>query len=177
MTRRFFVLGAALMLLGGVLVRADQSIRIVPIVKDDSVVVSLQLQDAFGDDVKEAIASGLRTTFTYTIDLRMHATLWVDRTMSSAVVTSSDEFDNLTRQHRLTRAVDGKVVDALTTDDAAAAQRWLTTLDRVPVCPTSKLDPSRDYYVRISAQVRPQRGSIVGWANSITGSVRFTFIP
>jgi hypothetical protein len=48
---------------------------------------------------------------------------------------------------------------------------------RVPLCNTSKLDPSRDYYVRITARARPRGASIIGWANSITGQARFTFIP
>lgn len=162
---------------GGVFVQADETLRIVPIVHDKSVVVSVELQDAYGADVREAIASGLRTTFTYDIALRMHSSVWVDRTIATAVVSISDEYDNLTRRHRLSRAVDGRVVDALVTEDDAVVRKWLTMLDRVPVCATSKLDPSRDYYVRISAQVRPQRGSLVGWSSAITGSVRFTFIP
>jgi hypothetical protein len=47
----------------------------------------------------------------------------------------------------------------------------------VPLCDTSKLDPTRDYYVRISARPRPLGGSLLGWARSITGQAKFTFIP
>jgi hypothetical protein len=45
------------------------------------------------------------------------------------------------------------------------------------LCETSKLDPSRDYYVRISARARPYGNSILGWANAVTGQAKFTFIP
>lgn len=178
MTRRLFLSCAVgLLLAASAVLRADESLRIVPVVRDDSVVVSVELKDAFGDDVREAIASGLRTTFTYDIALRMHSSTWVDRTIATATVAITDEYDNLTRRHKLSRVVDGRVVDAVVTEDPAVAQKWLTTLERVPVCATNKLDASRDYYVRISAQVRPQRGSIIGWASAITGSARFTFIP
>ena len=40
-----------------------------------------------------------------------------------------------------------------------------------------RLDPSRDYYVRISAHARPQSGSLLGWVNAVSGQAKFTFIP
>ena len=62
------------------------------------------------------------------------------------------------------------------TEDEAVARRWLTSLTREPLCDTSALDPSRDYYVRIRARMR-DRTSWLGWAHTITGQVRFSFIP
>jgi hypothetical protein len=54
---------------------------------------------------------------------------------------------------------------------------WLTTWTRLPLCDTSKLDPTRDYYVRISARTRPFSESLLGWTKSITGQAKFTFVP
>jgi hypothetical protein len=167
----------AVLLFTSASVGATESLRIVPLVYNDSVIVTIELADAYSDDIRDAIASGLRTTFTYDISLRMHAPIWVDRTIATAVVSNIDEYDNLTRRHHLSRLIDGRLDEAVVTEDEAVARHWLTTLTRLPVCPTSKLDPSRDYYVTISAQVRPQRGSLLGWVSAITGSVRFTFIP
>jgi hypothetical protein len=176
--RRYYVLVAlALMLAAGTLLRAAESLRIVPIASDDSVVVSFELSDAYNDDVRQAISSGLKTTFTYDIELRMYVPAWVDRTIATAVVDISDQYDNLTRRHILSRTVDGRVQDTQTTEDDALVRRWLTSLTRLPLCETSKLDPSRDYYVRISARARPHGGSLLGWANAITGQAKFTFIP
>src|SRR5690348_4337860 len=94
------------------IVRGAESLRIVPIVHDDEVLVSVELTDAFSDAVRSAISSGLRTSFTYDIELRMIVPAWVDRTITSEVVSLSDQFDNLTRRHTLTRTVDGRVEDA-----------------------------------------------------------------
>ena len=58
---------------------SKESLRIVPIVNDNEVLVSFELADAYTTDVREAISSGLRTTFTYDVELRMVAPLWVDR--------------------------------------------------------------------------------------------------
>jgi len=161
----------------GATVRAAESLRIVPIVADDKVLVSFDLADAYTNDVREAISSGLRTTFTYDVELRMVAPVWVDRTIATAVVSASDRYDNLTRRHSLSRTVDGRVDEVTVTEDDAVVGRWLTSLNRLPLCRTSKLDPSRDYYVRIRARARPSRSSLIGWTYAITGQVKFTFIP
>ena len=164
------------LLLSGAVGRAAESLRIVPISSDDRVVVSVELADGYTDEVRQAIASGLRTTFTYTIDLRMLVPGWVDRTVATLTVSLSDQFDNLTRRHTLSRIVDGRVDDTTVTDDDATVRQWLTTLTRLPVVRTSKLDASRDYYVRITAQARPRGGSLLGWANAITGQAKFTLL-
>jgi hypothetical protein len=158
---------------------AAESLRIVPMVRENKVLVTFELADGFTEPVRDAIASGLRTTFTYDLELRTVVPSWLDRTIVTATVAASDQFDNLTRRHTLTRTIDGRVEDVLVTDDPAAAKAWLTTWTRLPLCDTSKLDPSRDYYVRISARTRPfSGGSLLAWATkSITGQAKFTFVP
>ncbi len=178
MTRRIVFLGALVaMLTAGTLLHAAEALRIVPITSNDTVVISLELSDAYNDDLRQAIASGLRTTFTYDIELRMVVPTWVDRTIATATVNVSDQYDNLTRRHTLQRIVDGRVQDSIVTEDDAVARQWLTTLSRLPLVDTAKLDSSRDYYVRISARARPHGGSLIGWANAVVGQAKFTFIP
>jgi hypothetical protein len=161
----------------GVAVRAAESLRIVPIVHDGQVLVSVEVTGLDTDEVRETISSGLRTTFTYDVQLRMVVPVWVDRTIATAVIAVSDQYDNLTRRHTLSRTIDGRVEETMVTEDGTAARQWLTTLTRVPLCDTSKLDPNRDYYVRISARERPRGASLFGWITTITGQAKFTFIP
>ena len=177
MTRSVILWAVLLVVAAGVLASAADNLRIVPIVSDKQVVVSVELADAYNDEVRQAIGSGLRTTFTYDVELRMYVPAWVDRTVASVVVTTSDQYDNLTRRHSLSRSVDGRVEEVLVTEDEAVVRKWLTTLNRLTVCQTSKLDSSRDYYVRISARARPRGTSILGLASTITGQAKFTFIP
>src|SRR5262245_52833131 len=167
MTRRFSIWGAAaLVAIAGSLVGAAETLRIVPITSEDTVVVSFELSDAYNDEIRQAISSGLRTQFTYDIELRMVVPAWVDRTIASAVVNTIDQYDNLTRRHTLSRTVDGRVQDAAVTEDDATARKWLTSLTRLPLIETSKLDPNRDYYIRIVARARPHGGSLIGWATA-----------
>jgi hypothetical protein len=177
MNRRFWFVFVAGVFLAAAIGRAAGSVRIVPIARDDQVFVSFNVTDGYTDEVREAIGSGLRTTFTYNIELRMIVPLWVDRTIATAVVSTSDQYDNLTRRHTLSRTVDGRVDETTVTEDEGTVRRWLTTWDRLPLCKTTSLDPNRDYYVRITAQARPRGGSLLGWADAITGRAKFTFIP
>jgi Domain of unknown function (DUF4390) len=156
---------------------AAENLRIVPVQDDDQVYVTVEMNNLNVNEMREVISSGLRTTFTYDIELRMVVPGWVDRTVATAVVTISDQFDNLTRQHKLSKAIDGRVAEAIVSADEAAAHKWLTTLTRVPLCDTSKLDPNRDYYIRISARERPRGTSLFGWGQTVTGQAKFTFIP
>jgi uncharacterized protein DUF4390 len=158
-------------------VEAAESLRVTPIVHDDRVVVSFELADAYTDSIRQAIGSGLRTTFTYELELRTVGTAWIDRTIATVVVTTSDLYDNLTRRHTLSRTVDGRVEEVLVTDDESEVKTWLTRWSRVPLYQTSKLDPTRDYYVRVSARMRPLSGSLLGWAKATVGQAKFTVIP
>jgi len=174
--RRLALLALAL-LTGGAVALAAETLRIVPISTGDQVVVTVELADGYNDEVRQAITSGLRTSFTYAIELRMIVPGWVDRTVATSTVSLSDQYDNLTRRHSLSRVVDGRIDDTLITEDDNVARQWLTTLTRLPIVRTNRLDPARDYYVRISAQARPRGGSLLGWTNAVTGQAKFTLIP
>jgi hypothetical protein len=172
--RRFFVWSMVLVLAAAT-VQSEETLRITTFISGNRVVVSFELNDAYNEAVREAIASGLRTTFTYQLELRTPA--WIDRTVGTAIVSATDQYDNLTRRHTLTRTVDGRVEDVLVTEDDAIVKTWLTKWSRVPVADTSKLDPTRDYYVRVSTRTRPLGGSLLGVTKTITGQVKFTFVP
>ena len=61
---------------------AAEGLRIVPLVRDDHVLVTFELADGFTEEVRAAVSSGLKTTFTYTVDLRLEVPVWVDRTIA-----------------------------------------------------------------------------------------------
>jgi len=178
MRRRVLLWSMMVLLASGALVRAaEEPLHIVPIVSKDDVVVSFDGPDVYTDDVRAAISSGLRTTFTYEVELRMLVPAWVDRTIATSVISVSDQYDNLTRRHSLSRMIDGRVEQATVTEDETIVKHWLTSFSRLPLTRTSKLDQTRDYYVRVRARVRPHGASLLGWTTAISGQARFTFVP
>ena len=81
------------------------------------------------------------------------------------------------RLHNLSRMVDGRIQGAIVTGDEAVVRQWLMSIKALPLCKTTALDPTREYYVRISARVRPPGASLLGWTNAVTSQAKFTFIP
>ena len=161
-----------------VLVDAADGLRIIPLVRDGRVLVSFSLADGFTDDVRAAIQSGLKTTFTYTIDLRTEVPAWIDRTIESAVVSTSVQYDNLTRRHTVVRTRDGRVENSQVTESDAEVRQLVTTIDRLPLFKTSSLEPNREYYVRVRAEVRPRNAAFLWpWGSGRSAQAKFTFIP
>ena len=166
-----------LALTASVFAQNNQTLRVVPLVRDDHVLVSFELTGGLTDEVRQAIQSGLRTTFTYVVELRLDVPAWVDRTISTATVATSVEYDNLTRTHNMVRMLDGRVDQTLSTQDEGIVRSWMTNLTRFPLFSTSILEPNRDYYIRVSASARPSNGSIFWpFGSGPSAQSRFTFI-
>lgn len=181
--RSFFIalyaVVALTLLAGGSAVYAQdaQALRVVPIVRGDQVLVSFDLAEGFTDEVRAAIRSGLKTTFTYTVELRLAVPGWVDRNIGTATVTSSVQYDNLTRRHSLARLLDGRSEDSRISEDEAFVRTWMTKLDRLPLFRTTLLERNREYYVRVSATARPSNGSLLWpFASGTSAQAKFTFL-
>jgi hypothetical protein len=110
---------------------AAEGLRIVPLVRDDSVLVSFELTDGYTEEVKDAVHSGLKTTFTYTVELRQDVPAWVDRTIATSVITNTVQYDNLTRRATLVRTLDGHVESTQSTEDASLYDHGPGTEPRV----------------------------------------------
>jgi hypothetical protein len=73
--------------------------------------------------VRDAIQSGLPTTFSHDVELRRGFVLSrLDRGVDDG--RSSVRFDNLTRRYQMSR-IDGRVEDARPNEDQDAVRRWL----------------------------------------------------
>ena len=157
---------------------AQDSVRIVPLVRDGQVLVTFELPNGYTEEVRDAIRSGLRTTFTYTVDLRVEVPAWTDRTIDSVTVNNVVKYDNLTRRHTIERTLDGRMADSKVTEDEAMVRQFMTGFQRLPLFRTSRLEPNREYYVRVRATARPSGGSMLWpFGTGVTGLAKFTFIP
>jgi len=152
--------------------------RLIPLVRDGKVLITFQMADGFTEDVRAAIRSGLKTSFTYTVDLRTSVAVWLDRTIASAVVSTSVQYDNLTRRHTVVRMLDGRLQEELVIDSDDQVRQLVTKLDRLPLFHTVDLEPNREYYVRVRAEIRPRNASYVWpWGGALSAQAKFTFIP
>ena len=159
------------------LVAAD--LVVTPISRDGHVLVSFEWAAGMTPEVRDAIRSGLPTTFSYRIDVMRGTVAWFARTVASVTVNSSVQFDNLTRRYQLSRTIDGRLDDSRQTDDQGAMQRWLTRFEQLPVLGTSVLEANGEYDVRVRVQTTPRNSwFFLPWDRTTTlGAAKFTFLP
>jgi hypothetical protein len=157
--------------------QANQGLQVVPVVRGDYLFVNAELRAGLTQDVRAAIDSGLKTIFTYTIDLRLDVPGWLDRTIATSVVTNSVEYDNLERKFTLERRIDGRDQPSRTTVDPVEVRQWMTSVKELPAFSTRILQPNREYYVRVSATARPSYGSILWpFGSGTSAQTKFVFI-
>ena len=176
--RRALIVPLAVFALAGAADSVNE-VTVTPIARDGHLQVSFELSDGFTPDVRDAVQSGLPTTFSYTVELRRDAPAWFDTTLAEVTVTATVRFDNLTRRYEMTRTLNGAVEQGSPTEDEAVVRRWMTHFERVPVSATASLEADGEYYVRVRMQTRP-RNAWFFWpwdGNSALGHAKFTFIP
>jgi hypothetical protein len=94
-------------------------------VVDGSYLVDFNLVGAFGEDVQEQIDAGLPVTFRFRVEVLRKRALW-DHTLLEQELDVTVNFDSLTKQYRLTRTVDGTLVDSMVSEKTEEMQRWMT---------------------------------------------------
>jgi hypothetical protein len=177
-SRTLVVVALAVCLLASAVPASAETLKVRPLVRNGQVLVSFALEQGFTDEVREVVRSGLRTTFTYTVELRLKVPAWVDRTIGMAVVSTTVEYDNLTRRHTISRTLDGRMEDSRVVEDEAIVRQLMTTFERLALFDTKLLEENREYYVLVRAEARPRSGATLWpWGGSTSGSAKFTFIP
>jgi hypothetical protein len=155
-----------------------ETLRVRPFFRDGQVLVSFALDGGLTDEMKAVVQSGLRTVFTYTVELKLKTPAWVDRTVATAVVSTSVDYDNLTRRHTVSQSRNGRVEQSVVVEDPAQVAQMVTNFDRLALFDTKLLEANRDYYVIVRADARPRsNSSLWPWSGTASGLARFTFIP
>ena len=164
----------------GTIFGAGDELQVVSLTRDGVVYVSFTFPNGFTDDMRDALRSGLQTAISYDIELRKEVPVWFDRTLTSVTVTASAQYDSLTRQHQLSRTVDGRGEEPRVTADEEQVRTWLTSLERLKLIKTTTLEPNTDYYIVVRAHCKPRTSWFLFWPfdhGTATGHGRFTFIP
>ena len=157
----------------------DRAVEVAAVARDGRVYVSATAADGLMRDLEEPIQAGLSTTITYEAELRAEVGIWFDRTLASATVAASVQYDTLTRRYQLSRSVDGRLDDSKVSEDKADVKRFALGFDRLPLFSTGSLEPNAEYYVRVRVRTRP-RVTFFFWPwgrDAASGFARFTFIP
>jgi len=157
--------------------QTPETLRVKTLNRDGQVLVTFTLDGGLTDEMKAVVQSGLRTVFTYDVELKLKVPAWVDRTVASVVVSTSVDYDNLTRRHTISQALDGRVEASFVVEDPAQVAQMVTHFDRLPLFDTKLLEANREYYVVVRADARPRStASLWPFSGTASGSAKFTFI-
>ena len=175
MIRASALILAALVLAG----QPQQGLQVVPLPRDGEVLVSFKLAEALTDDMRAAIASGLTIKFVYNVDLRRGTAVWFDRTLVSAVVTATVQYDTLTRRYHVSRMIDGRTewADSLDREDAAWAA-LTSDFSRMSLFHGVELEPNGEDHIRVRAHTSPRNAAFIWpWqGDAAVGLAKFTFL-
>jgi len=154
-------------------------VDLVPVIRDNGVLVSFRVEDAFDDDIAHDIETGLPVTFRYNIELKQVRAMWFDEKLSFRRILTTVAYDNLTQRYSLTRAVDGEIDHTEIVADVSAMQRFMTTFDSLKLFDVSRMSGNEDYYLRVSGVMK--QGNLLLLIPWDTGTgwheAHFTYLP
>ena len=158
---------------------AAETVIVTTLTRDGQVLVSLDIEGAYTEEIRSSVQSGLQTTFRYDVRLSREAAYWPDSTVGSATLAATVRYDSLIEQYNVARMVDGRVEETTVAEDEEEVRILLTRFERVPLFSTEGLEPNGEYQVRVRVERRPRDSWFVwpfarAWAS---GVVRFTFLP
>lgn len=116
--------------------------------------VSFALQGAFTPEIREQLESGLPVTFNHYVEVLHRRPAWFDRTRIERVVSTTATYDTLTRQYRLTRRVNGELVETTLSDKGDEMEQFMTRVDRLRICDPADLAGDRSLYLRVKSRVQ-----------------------
>jgi hypothetical protein len=116
----------------------------------DDLLMYLNVEDAFIDEIKKAILSGVPTTFSFFITLYKVRNLWFDNNLADLKISHTIKYNNLKKEFTVTRSESGKSV---VTQSFGEAQKLMSEIDRLKIIPLSMLEKGSHYQIRANAEL------------------------
>ena len=149
--RKLLYAGIAVLIVCGAAAQAQEA-RLKDIIVTntrDDLLVYLTVEGAFNEQMREAIASGVPTTFRFFVSLYEDRKLWFDRKIADIKVTHTIKYDNLKREYSIQRSwAEG---DPKTTHAFTEARELMSEIDHLHIIPLSRLERGKLYQIRAKA--------------------------
>jgi hypothetical protein len=118
----------------------------------DDLLVYMNVEGAFTEEMKEAILSGVPATFSFIVRLYMARNFWLDKEMADLEVTHTIKYDNLKKEFEVRRSWEKN--RPRITKSFAEARNWMSEISSLPVAPLADLQKGTQYQLRLKAQLR-----------------------
>ena len=117
----------------------------------DDLLLFLNLEGAFREEMKQAILSGAPSTFSFFAKLNRVRSLWFDKDIADVEVTHTIVYDNLKKEFTVTRS--WKDNNPEMTKSFDEAKKWMTEIDSLKIIPLNRLEKGEQYQLRVKAEV------------------------
>ena len=117
----------------------------------DDLLLFLNLEGAFREEMKQAILSGAPSTFSFFAKLNRVRSLWFDKDIADLEVTHTIIYDNLKKEFTVTRS--WKDNNPEVTKSFDEAKKWMTEIDSLKIIPLNRLEKGEQYQLRVKAEV------------------------
>ena len=118
---------------------------------DHQLLVSLEVEGAFTQDVMEAILRGVPADFSFLIKLDRSRNWWADEELADLEITHTIKYDNLKKEFSVYRSwADRKPI---VTQSLAEAQALMTRIDGLPIIDLDRMQKNEQYELRAKAEL------------------------
>jgi len=116
----------------------------------DYLLMYLNVEDAFIDEIKKAILSGVPTTFSFFITLYKVRNLWFDNNLADLKISHTIKYNNLKKEFTVIISESGKSV---VTQSFVEAQKLMSEIDKLKIVSLSMLEKGSHYQIRANAEL------------------------
>ena len=117
----------------------------------DDLLLYLNLEGAFREELQKAILSGVPSSFSFFAKLNRVRNFWLDRDIADIEVTHTIRYDNLKKEFAVERS--WKSDNPEVTKSFAEAKRWMTEINSLKIIPLNRLEKDAHYQLRVKAEV------------------------
>jgi hypothetical protein len=153
--------------------------NLVPVIREDAILVSFRVEDAFNSEMERAIETGLPVTFRYNVELKRVRGVWFDRRVSRRRILTTVVYDNLTQRYSLTREIDGEIDATYVVDDDVAMREFMTNFESVHLFDVSDVRANEEYYLRVNGVMKDRNLLLfIPWdIGADWEEAHFTYLP
>ena len=118
---------------------------------DEKLLVSMEIEGAFTQDVMEAILKGVPADFSFFVRLDRSRSWWVNEELADIEATHTIKYDNLKKEFSVYRSwIDQKPI---LTQSLAEAQALMTKIERLTILDIDQMQKNQQYELRAKAEL------------------------
>lgn len=117
----------------------------------DDLLLYLNLEGAFREEMKKAILSSVPSTFSFFAKLNHTRNFWFDQAIADIEVTHTIIYDNIKKEFTVKRS--WKEDNPEVTKSFKEAKKWMTEINSLKIIPLNRLEKGEQYQLRVKAEV------------------------